>query len=61
MSGPKGIKKFAVDNPIRLSWLSTVEAVAIVVWKRTFKLESCFPAILPPEVARRTAIALMVG
>ena len=54
-----GVPELRSATAVRLSSLSTVEAVATVVWKRTFgKLFSC---ILPPEVARRTAIALMVG
>ena len=49
---PRGIKKFAADKlrcatPVSLSLLSTVEAVATLVLK--------------PDVARRTAIALMMS
>ena len=44
---PRGIKKFAVDKlrsatPVRLSLLSTVEAMATLVWKSIFgKLFPC--------------------
>ena len=65
---PRGIKKFAVDTlssatSVRLSLLSTVEAVATLVSKRLFlKLFSRNRMNkLPPEVTRRTAITLMVG
>ena len=65
---PRGIKKFAVDRlrsaiSVRLSLLSTVEAVANLVSKRfSRKLFSCNRMNkLPPEVAHRTANTLMVG
>ena len=60
MSRPRGIKKFAVDK----STVCHPDKAQFVINGRGRGhccVESCFPAILPPEVARRTAIALIVG
>ena len=52
---------FDIWKPLQTGKSIVIVISPLVSLMEAYLLKSCFPATLPPEVARRTAIALMVG